>query len=622
MPSQIPVTLPNRLLRITSSLLLLGAVTVPSLASAAGKQPPVDEAKQALERGKAALEKDDLERAVSNCTEAIRLRSDFAEAYYYRGEAYRRLYKSGNAIDDCTKAIEIRPNYADAYRCRGGAYVDKHDYDRGIADFSKAIRIDPTDAKAFASRGDAFRDKDLFDKAITDYTESIRLDPKNGTVYGCRAFAYAGIGQHDKCLHDFEQGIAVTPDNWNVRNNFGVYLWLQAQQQDARATKAEAAGDLKQAKECRDKSEALKNDAVQQWVRGITSRPTATDIHSNLGYAYSDSSAREEAKGNLAKAEELLNKSEWHLNESVRLKPVSPRPRNNLGRVLLRRSQQFDAEAKTKTDPAEARRLKALAKTKLDAAIEQFEKAVELDPSLLEAQLNLGEVYFSLNNFDKATFHYKAIQSLESPSIKDTETINNFSQACFGLARIALARNKHDEAVAYLQHALELNPRNVAALQLLATEHFQRGEFRDGENALRRLLAMLPKVQRRNLADHFGGQLEAAGKHKEAIRAWNSMAWTFATSPEPQILDPEAAMKLAQRVAKMTNLPDAASLDTLAAATAASGHFKEAAETAQAAIDQAKARGNKPLADAIGRRLKLYQQQKAYTSEPDGRDRP
>jgi len=627
MPKQTCVNLPNGILALT---LLLVATVLPTSISAAGKQPPEDEAKQALEKGKAALEKDDLECAISNCTEAIRLRFDDAEAYYYRGEAYRRQYKHGNAIDDCTEAIKLRPKYADAYRCRGGAYAGKRDYDRGIADFSEVIRIDPKDAKAFAGRGDAFQDKGLCDKAIADYTESIRLDSNNGIVYGCRAFAYAGIGQHDKCLHDFEQAVAVTPDNWNVLNNYGVYLWMRAQQQDAKATEAEAAGDLKQANEFRDKSTALKDKAVQQWIHGITSRPMATDIHSNLGYAFSEAHSREKAKGNYAKAEESLNKAEWHLNEAVRLKPVSPRPRNNLGRVLLRRSQDLDAKASAaekmgKTDPAEAdkaKRLKDLAKVKFNAAIEQFEKAVELDPQLLEARLNLGEVFMSLKDFDKAAFHYKAIQNLEAPSVKDHETINNFSQAFFGLARTSLAQNKSDEAIGYLQHSLELNPLNIASLQLLATLRFQRGEFREGERCLWPLLNSLPKPQRRTVAEQFGQQFETVGKHKEAIRAWNFMAWVFATSPEPKILDPEVVVKMAQRVAKMTNRQDAVSLDTLAAALAASGHFKEAVETAQTAMDQAKVQGNKPLTDAIGRRLKLYQQQKAYTCEPDGSDRP
>jgi len=197
---------------------------------------------------------------------------------------------------------------------------------------------------------------------------------------------------------------------------------------------------------------AVRQHMVDQGLsRGVVNHRL---IHSNLGYAYSEASQREAAEGNPAKAEEFLAKAEWHLNEAVRLKPVSPRPRNNLGRVLLRRSQQFEADAreavsKTKTDPAEAKRLKALATTKLNATIQQFKRAVELDPSLLEARMNLGQVYMSMEDFDKATLHYKAIQILEASSVKDRETTNMFSDASVGLARISLAQNKSDEAIGY-----------------------------------------------------------------------------------------------------------------------------------------------------------------------------
>ena len=102
--------------------------------------------------------------------------------------------------------------------------------------------------------------------------------------------------------------------------------------------------------------------------------------------AYSEAGEREKAKGNLKEAEgtfemakvslamagQYLDKAEWHLNQAVEFKPISPRPRNNLGRVLLKRSQQFDADARAaeaKGNAAEAARLKALAKTKRDAAI-------------------------------------------------------------------------------------------------------------------------------------------------------------------------------------------------------------------------------------------------------------
>ena len=58
------------------------------------------------------------------------------------------------------------------------------------------------------------------------------------------------------------------------------------------AAKAEAEGDLKRRRRYHAKSVALKDDAMAQWIHGITARPTATDIHSNLGYAYSEAASQ------------------------------------------------------------------------------------------------------------------------------------------------------------------------------------------------------------------------------------------------------------------------------------------------------------------------------------------
>ncbi|MEI8374863.1 MAG: tetratricopeptide repeat protein [Planctomycetota bacterium] len=412
--------------------------------------------------------------------------------------------------------------------------------------------------------------------------------------------------------------LTITPDNWNMLNNLGVKLWKKGQDEDVEAAKAESKGDLEAAKAHHQKALDFKDDAKAQWNHGITARPTATDIHSNLGYAYSEAND--------------LDKAGWHLTEAVRLKPISPRPHNNLGRVLLRRSQQREAEAreaeaKGKTDPAEAAkvpRLKNEVELQRNLAIEQFEEAVRLDPSLLEARLNLGEVYLSLNNLDKAEMHYLEIRKLLSESVKDRETINNFSQGCFGLARVALARKKTDEAIEYLQQSLKLNSQreNIAAMQLLASVRFHRGEYREGEKILWPMLALLPMAQRRAMAEQFSRQLEAAGKTKEAVQALNFLAWVFATSPESHLLDPEAAMVFAQHAVRMTNQQDPLAIDTLAAAQAACGQFNQAVQAAQAAINLANSRGNKPLADAIARRLQFYQQGKPYRGDPDGNDRP
>ncbi len=377
-----------------------------------------------------------------------------------------------------------------------------------------------------------------------------------------------------------------------------------------------------------------KDKAKKSWIHGITSRPTATDIHSNLGYAYSEAASQ---TTDPAESKRFLDLAEHHLGEATRLKDISPRPHNNLGRVLLRRSQQSEleanaAEAKGKTDPAEAAKVKPLRelqKLKLDQAIDQFERSVQLDPSLLEAHLNLGEVYTQLGAndkamYDKATQHYAKILSFFAPDV-DRDALANFSQAYFGLGRIALAQGNFEEAVKYMKQAIAVKSDNMPAIDRLAQELFLHGDYRDGEQVIRLWLSKLPAPPhpaRRQLAEQFGKRFESNGKHEQAVRAWIAMAWIFATSPEPQLRDPQAALGIADLTVKMTKQQDPLALDALAAALALNGQFPAAVQAAEVAINLANSQGNKPLAELISERLSSYKRQTPYVSKANGSDRP
>ena len=105
--------------------------------------------------------------------------------------------------------------------------------------------------------------------------------------------------------------LTITPDNWNMLNNLGVYLWKQAQEQDVEGGEGGGRGRPgKRRRHTTQKAVALKDDAKAQWIHGITARPTATDIHSNLGYAYSEAND--------------LDKAEWHLTEAVEVEADFP----------------------------------------------------------------------------------------------------------------------------------------------------------------------------------------------------------------------------------------------------------------------------------------------------------
>jgi tetratricopeptide (TPR) repeat protein len=130
-----------------------------------------DGASAAFNRGYVAFDKKEYDKAISDYTEAIRLKPDNAFAYNNRGYAYDAKKDYDKAISDYTEAIRLKPDYAISYNNRGNAYGAKKDYDKAISDYTEAIRLKPDYAFAYNNRGNAYDEKKEYDKAISDYTE-------------------------------------------------------------------------------------------------------------------------------------------------------------------------------------------------------------------------------------------------------------------------------------------------------------------------------------------------------------------------------------------------------------------------------------------------------------------
>jgi len=126
----------------------------------------------------------------------MRLGPKDATHFYNRGLAYGDKKELDRAIADHTEAIRLGPDrnaidarsgatlsddraYADYFYGRGVAYQGKGDLDRAIADFTAAIRLQPRYAIAYASRGSAYEAKGECDRAAADYSEAIRLGTKD-----------------------------------------------------------------------------------------------------------------------------------------------------------------------------------------------------------------------------------------------------------------------------------------------------------------------------------------------------------------------------------------------------------------------------------------------------------
>jgi protein O-mannosyl-transferase len=103
--------------------------------------------------GVALYDEGNLNEAIVHYNKAILIKTDYAEAYINRGNAYAKFNQYQRAIDDYNEAMYLKQDYIEACINRGVAYAKLGHYQRAIDDFSKAIDLNPDYAKAYLNRG-------------------------------------------------------------------------------------------------------------------------------------------------------------------------------------------------------------------------------------------------------------------------------------------------------------------------------------------------------------------------------------------------------------------------------------------------------------------------------------
>lgn len=300
------------------------------------------------------------------------LRKKDTEEYVYIARAFMNAdkpdYKSAIAV--LTKAATANPNDAQVQLALGDAYYgDKNQNDSYVA-YRNAYQLDGTLIRAKMQLGVLLKGAKAYTEAVKAYNEVISINPNYGPVYRELAETHYLWGNNvpktyeeniQKALGFYEKYMSLTDYSINSRMRHADFLILA---KDYKALEVEA-NKMKE-------------------LDGVNPR-----ILRYLGYSSYEN-------GNVDAALDALQK--FISNPSSK---IIPRDYLYLGQAKIKKG--VSADGKT-VDP-----------TLWQAAIVDFNKAIEMDPLVLREFGDLGKTYFGLKLYTVSAYFYgKAIELIDS----------------------------------------------------------------------------------------------------------------------------------------------------------------------------------------------------------------
>ncbi|MDE6434850.1 MAG: tetratricopeptide repeat protein [Lachnospiraceae bacterium] len=130
-----------------------------------------------------------------------------AEGYVERGNLYIDLYELEKAVEDCKEAVKLDPEAYYAYNNMGCALLKLRRIDEAIEPLEKAIAMDPDkDHLPYLNLAECYVIKKDYEKAIHAYEEILRIRPKAMRMREEIAKIWIKMGQYLKTV-DFYKSL-------------------------------------------------------------------------------------------------------------------------------------------------------------------------------------------------------------------------------------------------------------------------------------------------------------------------------------------------------------------------------------------------------------------------------
>jgi tetratricopeptide (TPR) repeat protein len=379
----------------------------------------------------------ELDEAEQHLRTAIGLSPWVAGAYADLGSLLRRRGK----LDEAQSA------YGEARQAAAISYVDLGSYyeEQGKPDDALEVYRLGLNYESFEHKPDLYialaslqSKQDNSEQAKEGYEEALRLDPTRRGAYVNLAELLAKENRIDEALEVYRQMAKVPELAGPAHISIGNLLVLQHKYEEG----------------------------AQLYREAIEIDPTKVDPYLELAALCLQQDKKDEVEQLVLRASEAA--------------PNDPEPHRLLAELRERQRRSEDAICEyRKAVELESGGVAASdafvrignllrAQKRYDEAQQEFQHAIQSDPTNAEAYYNLGAVYEQQDNVDRAVQLYRQVVEFQSTGIAA-------SQAYVRIGNLLRARKQYDQAAQEFQHAIQSSPNNPGAYYDLATIYEQQG---------------------------------------------------------------------------------------------------------------------------------------------------
>lgn len=418
---------------------------------------------------------DNNEAAAPFLEEAVKLDPRNEVAFTKLGEIHDARGRNALAIANFEKALAIDPQLSSLYLPVALAYVEAGNAVKADFYLTKAEAAGAEAGDTRFARGVLLYKQEKNAEALAAFDQIAQTEPQNGAVHYQRGVIFDKMGQPDKAIDAYKKATQVDAGYALAWYELGVIYYNRGDYKNAlTAYQSAIKADFGNAKAHANLASTFRQlerfaEANAEYKIAAETIKDDPNLYSEWGYCLGKTAEWEKATARLETAKGMSPTAE---DES------------NVGWAYYNAAQADKAEDKD-----------AEAAAKLEKGKASLQNAVQKDPKLDAAHLNLGSTYNSLGEHDKAVTSLNEAVRLRNDWVI---ALNQLGLAYRGTNNMSLA-------LAQFNRAVLLDGNNVSGLFNLGSTQYATGD----KNGAKKTQARLKKI-RPDLADQLGSII--AGK--------------------------------------------------------------------------------------------------------------